>query len=484
MPTNSYRKKTSQWLALHFPHLALDRGNRNRQPPWMQTRTLLAISDTQAGRECIMDHNPAAEAAGVRSGMPVTAALGLADELQVAARDRHAEQQALEHLAAWSYQYSSQVSIDRQQHTLLLEVAASQRLFGTTRTLAIRLKNELEPLGYHAASGIAPTPEAACLAAQHGLHIRPDDDIGSHIGTLSISCLRLEASALKTLQKTGLRTVAEVCRLPRKALTRRLGPAASDYLDRLLGLQPDPRTFFHPPQCFADGMDVPEIMHTQRLLFPLKRLLQALCGVLRAHDCGITSLEVGLQLDQDTETIHLHLQQPARDETHLMGLLRIRLERLQLAGPVHHIQLQATHFLPCVVVQPDLLQPADPAPDGTASDTLLERLRARLGHGCVQGLKGLADHRPEYSWSWREPDEAADCCALPRRPLWLFPAPRQCRIDRYHILTGPERIETGWWDGHDCRRDYFVVRDHAGSTWWAFREYKPRTGWYLHGLFS
>jgi protein ImuB len=68
--------------------------------------------------------------------------------------------------------------------------------------------------------------------------------------------------------------------------------------------------------------------------------------------------------------------------------------------------------------------------------------------------------------------------------VWLFPRPRRCRIEDYRVLAGPERIETGWWDGQDCRRDYFVVRDRDGSTLWAYREYKPRPGWYLQGLFG
>jgi protein ImuB len=286
----------------------------------------------------------------------------------------------------------------------------------------------------------------------------------------------------------GFRTVAEVLRLPRKALTRRLGPAVSDYLDRLLGQRPDPCKTFRPADNFSAGMDVPDTAHTQGLIFPLKRLVQELCGVLRAHDRGIQALQLCLRLDNGTETIRLALHRVTRSKSHLMMLLRERLERLQLSCPVRHIHLQASHFLPCAVVQPELLKNAtgkDTArPPTETFGHVFERLQARLGHGSVKGLRGLQDHRPEYSWSLREPDEAAICTALPRRPAWLFPEPQRCRIDNYHILAGPERIESGWWDGRDFRRDYFVVRDSNGSTLWAFQEYKPRPGWYLHGLFS
>ena len=166
-----------------------------------------------------------------------------------------------------------------------------------------------------------------------------------------------------------------------------------------------------------------------------------------------------------------------------MLLLRERLERLQLPRPVCHIRLQALHFLPYAVFQTSLLQ--EPATASTMADSnVIERLQARLGTASVKGLTGLQDHRPEHSWSLRELDEPADYTTRACRPTWLLPEPKPCRIDNYHILTGPERIETGWWDGQDCRRDYFVVRDPDGSTLWAFHEYKPHPGWYLHGLFS
>ena len=48
-------------------------------------------------------------------------------------------------------------------------------------------------------------------------------------------------------------------------------------------------------------------------------------------------------------------------------------------------------------------------------------------------------------------------------------------------LTGPERIETGWWrDDHICR-DYFRVETTSGEQFWLFRSDGK---WFLHGLFD
>ncbi len=389
----------------------------------------------------------------------------------------------LQRLAAWCYQYSSQVCIAPQHNGLLLELGASQRLFGHIRTLASRITTELEQLGHQATSGIAPTPQAAHLAARHELYIHTDSDIRKTISPLNIDSLDLPAVSIQALQKMGLRTIAEVLRLPRKALARRLGLNISDYLDRLLGQRPDPCKTFRPPECFSAGVDLPDTEHTQGLIFPLKRLLQELCGVLRAHDRGIQRLHIRLQLDRGVESMCINLHQVTRSESHLMLLLRERLERLQLPRPVRHMRLKASHFLPCPVVQSNLLKETD-SPSSETDIRVIERLQARLGKESVKGIKGLQDHRPEYSWSFRDLDEAATCTTRPGRPTWLLPRPQPCRIENYRILTGPERIESGWWDGNDCRRDYFVVRDSTGSTLWAFHEYKPGPGWYLHGIFS
>jgi len=390
---------------------------------------------------------------------------------------------SLERLAAWCYQYSSQVCIVGQHGSLLLETAASQLLFGNAETLAEQVCSGLEQLGHKVTSGIAPTPEAALVAMRHGLRIRTMTGIHGQIGALDITSLNLEPDTIKALKKMGFRTVAEIFRLPRKALARRLGLALNDYLERLLGQHPDPRKTFHPPDTFSAGMDLADTEHTQSLVFPLQRLIQELCGVLCGRDRGIQALQVQLHLaNKSQETIHLDLRQVTRDKSHLMLLLRERLERLQLPCPVRHISLQATDFLPYASAQTGLLQ--DTNTSLQQDNSTIERLQARLGAGSVHGVTGRQDHRPEHSWAVRELDTPPACTPQPGRPTWLLPEPKPCRIMDYRILTGPERIESGWWDGRDCRRDYFVVQDSNGSTLWAFREYKPRSGWYLHGLFA
>jgi protein ImuB len=50
--------------------------------------------------------------------------------------------------------------------------------------------------------------------------------------------------------------------------------------------------------------------------------------------------------------------------------------------------------------------------------------------------------------------------------------------------AGPERIETGWWDGGEVERDYWVARGPRGGRLWIFRERVGARRWFLHGLFG
>jgi protein ImuB len=396
-----------------------------------------------------------------------------------------AERQALERLAAWCYQYSSQVCIPGDRDGLFLEAGASERLFGRPEWLGKRLEQELGQLGYQAMTGSAPTPEAAWLGAREGLHIAVPGHVRQQLGPLPLSRLQLDAAQRVALERMGFRQLRDLLRLPRKALTRRFGPALPDYLDRVLGVRPDPRAMYHPPDSFSSRLELPAEIHScQALLFPLNRLLEELCGVLRGGDSAVQSLLVGIGHEgHEDSLVKLGLQSPTQDAGRLVTVLRERLERLQLPRPAREIRLEAPTLLRFNAGQHSLFRDT-PAERRQDIEHLAERLQARLGNGSVTGLTGVEDHRPEYSWRPRALDERPDCISLPHRPAWLLPNPRRCTIGNYEILAGPERIESGWWDGHDCRRDYYIVRDSHGSTLWAFREYKPHRGWYLHGIFA
>ncbi|HWU71620.1 MAG TPA: DNA polymerase Y family protein, partial [Pseudoxanthomonas sp.] len=91
---------------------------------------------------------------------------------------------------------------------------------------------------------------------------------------------------------------------------------------------------------------------------------------------------------------------------------------------------------------------------------------ARLGDDAVQPLAVQADHRPERASSTSSVS-VVPSSSLPPRPAWLLPQPIPLRGFSLQIVSGPERIESGWWDG-DVRRDYYIVQTREGQRAWAF----------------
>ena len=129
------------------------------------------------------------------------------------------------------------------------------------------------------------------------------------------------------------------------------------------------------------------------------------------------------------------------------------------------------------------------AADPEATARLLERLRARLGEDAVFGVCPVPEHRPERAWRIAEPGGATPLpghwpASRPPRPLWMLAEPQPLAGWDGVLVTGPERIETGWWDGHDVRRDYYVALTQGGVRLWIFRERPPGQGWFLHGVFG
>ncbi|MBU6248518.1 MAG: DNA polymerase Y family protein, partial [Xanthomonadaceae bacterium] len=176
-----------------------------------------------------------------------------------------------------------------------------------------------------------------------------------------------------------------------------------------------------------------------------------------------------------------------REAGALFESARSRLERIVLERPVEWLRLRADELPPFVPGGRDLfdLRPEQALPLAQ----LQERLRARLGDDALYRLQATPDPRPERAQRIADDDERPDTppAALPR-PTWLLPRPVPLRTHGLRVLAGPERIESGWWDGGDLRRDYYVLETAEGQRAWAFRPAGERpdtpAGWMLHGWFA
>jgi len=476
-----------RWLAIHLPALPLEVYTRA-----LQIEIPLAVSQ-RSKVERILLCNRSAGKRGVHPGQPRGGALALVADLRVLDRKPAAERAALERLAAWCGRFSSQVSLEPPQ-ALVLEAARSLRLFGGAETLLERVAREVRTLGYGARCCLAPTPAGALVLAASGIEgVIPDEHaLRTALSRLPLAALFPDERVRADLWRMGLRRVGDLLRLPRSGLAERLGLAQIRHLEQLLGEAPDPRRCFEPPPSYRGRLELPaELLQVDALIFPCRRLLGELAGLLTGRQGGVQRLQWHLEHgDEGEETsFTLGTARPERDPGRWLDLLRERLERLRLPAPVRAVALVAADIRPLVPASldlfPELDRPLIPDQD------LLDRLRARLGEEAVQGLTLVADHRPERAWRWCPPGESGKGRGRSDRPLWLLPEPLPLETrnhrPRWHgeldLGRERERIETGWWDGFEVARDYFVATTARGERLWIYRELEGRRGWFLHGLF-
>jgi protein ImuB len=302
----------------------------------------------------------------------------------------------------------------------------------------------------------------------------------------------------------GVRTLGELMRLPRACFARRFGPAQLADLDRLLGRRADPRRRVTAREIYRGGLDFDHEIHEhERLLRALEPLLGELETFLRARQRGITGLRCRFHHYRAPPTVCvLRLAQPEANAARLASLLRERLATLVLPEPVRRCVLASSALSERVVVSKALWSPGEhgSAPAGEMPG-LVEHLRARLGTEAVYGLECIAEHRPERAWraaeprggKARDPESAQQKGSDPfSRPLWLLHQPEALASRRgrplydgvLKLLEGPERIESGWWDGGDVQRDYYVARTPGGARLWIYRECAGARAWFLHGVFG
>ena len=375
---------------------------------------------------------------------------------------------ALVPIAAWACQFTPRVSLEPPQ-ALVLEIEGSLRLFGGQEALLAQLRAGLDDLGFPASIASAATTRAALWLARGG---------GGTLESLPLEVTGFEQEFLRSI---GVATLGQLLALPRGGLAQRCGERVTRELDEALGAAPEPRAFFTPPACFCAQLELPaEVAHAEGLLFGARRLLLQLAGLLAARHEGVRGFVLQLLQRTQRTDIQIGLASPSRDPERLAQLLREHLSNVKLSQPVEAIRLEAGDFAPLPGASRAMF--GDAAGEAEDWARLVERLRARLGHDAVHGLATQPDHRPEHAWRRIEPGEwdPREFRTPGPRPIWLVEAKR-LEEGAFMALAGPERIESGWWDGDDARRDYFIARLPGGALGWVYLE---KGQWYLHGFFA
>jgi len=502
------------WLHLNFPNFVLEVMTRGMR---VATQAPVVIIESEGGEGAhakIIACGALAVAVGLKPGMTLGSAWALAAGLTVCTRDVAAEMNALRDVAAWAMQFSSMVVVC-PPCGVSIEIGGSLGFFGGLEILLEQIQSGAEELGFSVGMAAAPTPIGACLMAHSGIvmpvrnkhqleGVLSDLPVG-HLGYARLGSAGLPQSSITALDKLGLHTLGECEKLPRAALGRRV-EGLVPLLDKAYGRVPDPRTSFELPSHFHAQLSLPApVMEVEALVFGLNRLVQALSGYLEARAAGAMALVLTLSYETNHERseISLRMVTPSRDPSHLMVLAREKLERFTLPANVSGLTLSVPETGVLAPESMDFFAARSTGQDAVQGlAQLVERLGARLGEQAVQGLDLRSDHRPERAWASTSPvspatkrPEASSASRIPgalARPSWLLPSPvplttaQGCPLLGGVLVleAGPERIESGWWDGADVSRDYYSARNPLGEKVWIYEDRREPGTWYLHGIFA
>ena len=538
------------WIALHLPLLSLESfaatlpggvgakagdlaghlaGDPADEPP-------LALMDTR----CIVSANAAARALGIKPGLKRATALALAPQLVLGQAHPARDARALVVVAHAALAFTPSVAIQpstepaAEPHTVLLEVQRSLRYFGGLQALLQRLHGALAPLGHRIHTVNAPTAQGAALLARvhRQLNCADLDTLRVALDAAPVWLLGPGREHWEALQGMGLRTLGDLRRLPRAGLARRFGEGLLHELDCAWGARPDPREPITLPPAFESRLELfARADTTEQVLFGAQVLLQRLVAWLSAQHAFVRRFTLVMQHEarrrSDAQTpadthLDIALAEPSRDAVHLLVLLRERLAALQLPAPTLDLRLQASDIAHRAPPNTELFP--TPGSESEGLTRLIERLQARLGPEQVQRLVRVQDHRPERASALQTAELTGVATQLsvatkrvagkPARgrcepaqelqlsatcPVWLLHPPeplteRQSRLVLHgqplQLLSGPERIEAGWWDAALAERDYFIAQTPEGALVWIFRARLPLSaaagdrGWFLQGRFA
>jgi DNA polymerase-4 len=221
-------------------------------------------------RGVVLSANYAARKYGIRAAMPVGRAKRMAPHAIFVTPDhqRYSEVSAkvMEIFDSFT-PLVEPISLDEA----FLDVTGARKLLGTGREIAVEIRRQVEASeGITCSVGIAPSKFIAKLASGHckpnGILEIPADRILNFLHPLPVNAIwGVGPKTAETLERLGLRTVADIANLPRATLIRALGQASGASLYELAwgrdyrDVTPnEPDKSISAAETFAQDLDDPE----------------------------------------------------------------------------------------------------------------------------------------------------------------------------------------------------------------------------------
>lgn len=503
-------------ISVFLPTLSTDRVRRKAADTAPPPETPLILVGRDGRRRVVLAADAAAQAAGLRVGMPATKAQALVRDLVIQDADLAADAEALDRLALWMLKRFAPIIAADPPTGIVIDSTGADHLHGGEAAMLTTLVEKLAGVGLRARTAIADTWGAAHALARFGAwpsHVSEPGRAAGDVAALPIAALRLAPALVSGLRVLGFERIDELLAQPRAPLTLRFGPELGRRLDQVTGQIAEPIEPIRPEElievrrAFAEPIGAAETIARY-----IGKLAAELCKTLEGNGLGARRLDlICYRVDSRAQAVRVGTGLPLRDAKRMTRLLCDKIETIDPGFGIEVMTLAAVMTEPMAPKQvvSSLIEESESDVSGLI-DLLANRVGERnlyriapvasdVPERAVRHIPALAPetgaewpgHWPRPSRLLAHPEPIETIALLPDHPpvsfTWRGVRRRVRRAD------GPERVFGEWWKRDPelaAVRDYFRIEDDAGERYWIYRAgdgEDPLTGsqrWFLHGIFG
>ena len=370
---------------------------------------------------------------------------------------------------------------------VIFSIVGLGRLIGTPQEIAATVGRRGSEAGIHGNLAISADPETAMLAARHlrGITLIPPGHEAERLGALPVHVLPAEPDLIETLDRWGIRTLAELAALPELGFIARFGESGERLMRLARGETRRSLRVMTAPENYQRRI---ELEHPQRLLEPLLFVISSLLNELMQ---GLSFNRVTLKLNDVSRTLEFPV--PVRESKVILKQLQFDLEAHPPQSAILSVEVQLNPT-EARVLQHGLFIPQAPAPEKL--QLTLARLTSLLGEGNVGSPELLDTHRPDAFVMRAFSAEAPTTTSQPTTIRFAFryyrppiaaqvrvKAERPVSVNALPILTaaGPWRASGDWWTTTPWDREEWDVELSNGGL---YRVYQTSQRWFLEGMYD
>ena len=341
-------------------------------------------------RGVVLSANYEARKFGIRAAMPVGRAKRMAPHAIFIAPEHHRYSEISERVMAIFHSYTplvEPISLDEA----FLDVTGSQKLFGTGREIAAKIRKQVEKEeGITCSVGLAQSKFIAKLASQHckpnGMLEIKSDRILEFLHPLPVRAIwGVGPKTAESLERLGLHTVSDIAHTPRATLIRALGESTGASLYELAWgrdyrdvIPDEPEKSIGNEETFSEDLDNPE-----EILREFLRMTEKATARLRERSLFAKTISIKIKFADFSSLTRSKTVPIAIDNTHdtyevvkaLYLALRNEGARIRLVGvSFSHLQEGA----------PVQLELGARERGWREADTAIDRAQARFGRGSVR----------------------------------------------------------------------------------------------------